>query len=567
MRTLQLVVFIKYAEVVGRETNLATLEALLAKYSCASVLQTLVKFNALASPWKNQSDFEVDRQLCDLVFPRYRVALRNARATYEHRLAFNRPSNLFVMKAAFRYCKPETDPSGLLVDTDHGLEEIGLACLMANDLSEPPSPGNVHNAMEMAHNFLGNAEYLPKDDHVRDIVRTIVMMAKTSEQFRGHAGFVDLPKMFQQRVGLALEQFAGLALLFFYPLFAFKLQDLEANPGTLLHQLSYFRTGGFAPDMIQTFLEKVGRSEDGFRTAFKVQDQLHLEFAVFQQTPVWQAFSGVHACLDGGFLLDKAGRSLFWSLAAECPSAERKQLLDFWGEVFGAYVNATLAEYVVPEQLFRNPTFPNDDEAFDACLLEETSLVVFEHKASILRADAKFSGHQQRLQEELDKKFVKGEGGKPKGVAQLQRSVTRFLRGEALKGIDLNRVHKIYPVMVCLDRSVTSPFFAKYFNTAFRLKEWKRGGRVITPLVVLGITELENLLPYLHAVSLSAILESNYATKNWDVFPFTAISAPILETHQPSRNKVQERFDAVFQQLLPAAEQWNRPESSTESVP
>jgi len=118
----------------------------------------------------------------------------------------------------------------------------------------------------------------------------------------------------------------------------------------------------------------------------------------FQAYPLVEIARDIHTCLDPGFLVEKAGRGLFWTIFSELQSKQRNRLFSFWGAVFEVYVNSILRQsYKARGRYIPEPKFPNGDPAFDACLLEGQRLLVFEQKSSTIRADCKYGGNVAKL--------------------------------------------------------------------------------------------------------------------------------------------------------------------------
>lgn len=88
---------------------------------------------------------------------------------------------------------------------------------------------------------------------------------------------------------------------------------------------------------------------------------------------------------------------------------------------------------------------------------EGQRLLVFEQKSSTIRADCKYGGDVSKLKAELHLKFIDGDDEGTKGIAQLNKSMIRFLSGESMDGIACSDVTKIYPCLICLDNSVSVP--------------------------------------------------------------------------------------------------------------
>jgi hypothetical protein len=132
------------------------------------------------------------------------------------------------------------------------------------------------------------------------------------------------------------------------------------------------------------------------------QAGLGSDFLIFQRYPLIEFQTGSFLCIDPGFLLDKAGRSLYWTLHDRQPRNRRLALLTYWSEMIERYVQYLFREtYRARGRIYYSPRFPNGDEAFDICLLEGSCLLVFEIKASILTVQAKYGFDPAKLKLDL----------------------------------------------------------------------------------------------------------------------------------------------------------------------
>jgi hypothetical protein len=183
-------------------------------------------------------------------------------------------------------------------------------------------------------------------------------------------------------------------------------------------------------------------------------------------------------------------------------------------------------------------------------LLEGGSLVAFEHKSSTIRADAKYGGDVEKLKEQLHLKFVEGDEEGAKGIAQLNRSVQRFLQGEAIENISCNDIHTVYPVLVCLDNTVSVPYMGLYFREQFRnMFPRKKCRKTVTPVFTLNISDVENLLGYLSKFTMSDILDNFYHENRLMATSISSSNVPLLKDAKEDRNCVREWFNDFAKQM------------------
>ncbi len=147
-------------------------------------------------------------------------------------------------------------------------------------------------------------------------------------------------------------------------------------------------------------------------------------------------------------------------------------------------------------------------------------------------------------------KFVEGDEDGAKGIAQLNKSIVRFLRGEPIGELTPEEVHTIYPCMVCLDNAVSVPYLAAYFKEQFKAVFPRKGIRqTVTTLFTLNITDVENLLGYLGRFQLSDILESYHSNNRTMLTSLSSSEVPLLKGVDPERTSLRQGFSDFAKKL------------------
>lgn len=545
----QFAVLITHREIIGTEPSLADLHALLTKYQRCEVILILSKLNILLGTWQNTPNFDVDEKLSNILLHKHSADLADLRRSNTKRVVFSRLTLLFLVKQACLVC----DEQGSLVNTPYAQYEIGLGCLMANDLILPTLPSENDGTLALLARLLPFSDYISSDHYAMDIGRSQQLFGKiaNSSSMRARSDFIDIVSLFEHSVGLSYET---VSMLVFGCMAKFLTVTPEhlASPEALVFHQTYFQKSAIDQETVKKFFQKMTITESAL--AKKVRESANRpgdDLTVFQAFPLIEIADGLYTCLDPGFLIDKAGRGLYWTLFSELPNDQRGQLASFWGTVFENYVNLILKESYKAKGIFiPEPKFPNGEQAFDACLLESGSLVVFEHKSSTIRADAKYGGDVDKLKEQLHLKFVEGDEEGAKGIAQLDRSIQRFLQGEAIENISCNDIHTVYPGLVCLDNTVSVPYMGSYFREQFRSmfprKKWRK---TVTPVFTLNISDVENLLGYLTKFTMSDILENYYRENRSMLTSISSSNVPLLKDAEQDRNCVREWFSGFAKHM------------------
>ncbi|HWY69888.1 MAG TPA: hypothetical protein VNX88_14550 [Terriglobales bacterium] len=535
-------VLITYREVVGRESKLLDLLGLLAKYQRNEVIFLLAKLNCVLGTWQNNLDFDVDAKLTRTFLPSYSKKIDQIRSGTNFRILFSRIGLLYLVKQSSIACAE----SGLWPKTEHDFEAIGLACLMANDLMLPFVPSPQDGTLEKLANTLPFSDYVPHDQYPMEIARARKMfeMAASEQSLRSRSDFVPVNAEFEKAMGNSYTAFSELVFGCATKFLNVRLEDLP-SPEAMILRGTFFQKSAIPPDKAKRFFDKITIPEPELANKIRSSsDRPGDDLTLFQAHPLIEVGSSIYTCLDPGFLVGKAGRGLFWTIFSELESKQRSRLFSFWGAVFELYVNSIMSRsYKAGGRFIAEPKFKNGDQAFDACLLEGQRLLTFEHKSSTIRADCKYGGDVAKLRKELHLKFIDGDDEGAKGVAQLSKSISRFLDGERIEGICHSSVTKIYPILICLDDSVSVPYLGKYFNEQFDLVfQRDKFAQTVSPVFTLNVSDVESVLGYLNRFMLSDILDSFYSQNQGMFGSLSRSEVPLLKNVEPGPNLVRQDF-------------------------
>jgi hypothetical protein len=195
----QFAVLITYREILGREPQIADLHALLAKYQRREVIFLFAKLNCLLGTWQNTPNFDVDEKLSQIFLRSYFDQLVMVRRANGGRLLFSRITLLYLIKQACLAC----GEAGELLDNEQAYADIGIACLMANDLLLPFVPGPNDGTLERLANILPFSDYVPSDHYPMEIARTQEMFGEISQLscLKARSDFMDLKALFESAMG------------------------------------------------------------------------------------------------------------------------------------------------------------------------------------------------------------------------------------------------------------------------------------------------------------------------------------------------------------------------------
>jgi hypothetical protein len=543
---------ITYREVFDREPHLDELHSMLTKYARREVVAFLGKLNCLLGTWKNTPQTELDAKLSNFILGRHRQRLEAIRKGPIDRIVFSRLTLLYVLKQACLACPEE----GLDLTTEPSKNDLGVCCLMANDLVLPFIPSPSDNILRKLSNILPFCDYVSLDHYPMEIARTQMILEDIVQlpAIKERPDFIDLANLFNERFKISATTFCELVFGCATKSLDVSPEKLESAPEALVLRDTYFQHSKVPPESVAQFFRKVAITEAELASRIREsQNRPGDDLTLLQQFPMIEIVQGRFLCLDPGFLVEKAGTGFYWALFSEVSPNLRDKLPGFWGSVFETYVNSVLGQsYAGFGRFIPEPRFENGDASFDACIVEGRDLIVFEHKSSVIRADAKYGGDVTKLENQLRLKFVEGDKDEPKGVTQLSRNLSRFLGGDKLGGVlEAKDISRVYPVLVCLEGSVVVPYMARYFRDQFKeIYPRKKYPQVVTPLFTLGITDVENLLGFLAMFKLSEILESYYSNNKAMLSPISSSDVPLLKNVRPGKNLVKDRFSEFAERMV-----------------
>ena len=529
------VALLTWMDVTGTRPTLSMLHDRLAPFQLGTVLILLAQIAAIRQTWRNDPACEQDHQLINELLPKYRARI-NAIKTPNH-IVFSRIGILYVAKQACTACQAAV---GISEPTPEEIEQILTCCVIAHDLFIERQSLTTDRTMEKAAMFLPLANYMPHDTFPRDLARNLILLEQIAPTLQHCKNYIDLTTTFATAAGVPPREFMELAYAASIPHITAKREPQEPF---ILHP-DYLAHTSIAPAHIAAFFQKSSI------TAQELCDQsqnhtLGADFLGFQRTPLVEVHPGAFVAPDPGFLIDKAGASLYWTFHDATAPGDRQALLTYWSLLFEQYVHwLCRMTYQGCGTVHTSPRFANGDEVCDLITAEGSSLIMIEAKASVLTVAAKYGFTPSTLERELHRKAVTGEHGERKGVAQLHYNLTRWLDGADITGIDRTRIKTVYPILLFLDHAFTGPYLHELYNEHFDRRALQgMSKRTIAPLVGLTINDLENCLPYTHEHPLADILDSHYHYAKRRAPQHRQFRVPLLDGKQAGKDLVREELN------------------------
>jgi hypothetical protein len=436
----QIGILASYKELTGREADREEFRRTMANYELGALLAFCCRLHIILRTWQNPPDYQAEASLLPRVLPAA-IVRQISQLDPKRPTVFNRITPLFMIKEAIQF----SDPAGKPIATQDDVERIGVCFLMANDftLGYIPQPGDTF--VQKVAGLMPFGDLLPRETPLEDMVRNQLLLSEilARDAIKANPLNTDLLTMFRDKCGIPYERFVGLVFG------ASSRYTLPMPEQALIGEGPYlrpdfFRTTNATTSEVEAFFELV--SADSGDLKDRLKNSPHpTDFSPFQASPLLRHADGACLCLDPAFLQDKAGKGLFWTLRAKLNNPEGEKLKNLWGLLAEEYLHWLWEiNYLGSGRYHRAPIFADGTSAFDACLIEGSTLTVFEYKTSSLTASAKHSFDPNTFGEDLHKKYAVF-GPKPKGVGQLQRGLQRLCDAEIITDVEFYRYAKSFP--------------------------------------------------------------------------------------------------------------------------
>jgi hypothetical protein len=326
---------------------------------------------------------------------------------------------------------------------------------------------------------------------------------------------LDIRSLFQQRTGMALEDYIDhvFGLLTYY--ITLDVDKLIENPGLACVNLNTFFAEARG-DIVSKFWKTELESLDGLENSLRLPSQLkpYHDFIAMRKRPVLEVEAENGIPMHVGFVQEKLESGLFWTIFNSLKtSEERSSLFTDWGHLFEEYVSRMLAQCCAAskENYLRFPKFwDNGEEAFDGVISAGKYWIVMEYKGGFLNSIGKYAENEKEFMRDLEKKFGREKGA---GIEQLVRKIGAVFaanpkRRRPLVGLDSSEAKIVVPVLIVqesfVSSEVTAPYLVEAFGSLKRKQQLDQGVSYTFP-IILDVSELESLKPYVTGRKLSVV--------------------------------------------------------------
>ena len=223
-----------------------------------------------------------------------------------------------------------------------------------------------------------------------------------------------------------------------------------------------------------------------------------VSFKTLRETPLYKFDNYRYFVLDVNFLFDQFYKNQVFSFSAFLKQKGEKK--DFLSDKGKHFVEETYLPKIINQCFPRYIRYYNDDckdshceELCDAYIRENSKICIIECKDVLLKAEIKNSGDRKMLFDEFDKKFVKNEKGKQKGITQLFNAIIDINDNSISFDKDIpNGVLEIYPIVIYTDNSFGIDGLNKYYRKLFEKKiEATKIQVKVNPIVFINLSYFE----------------------------------------------------------------------------
>lgn len=529
-------IVLRYSDLFDKRISLQNLRKLVKEFKGINLITQLSTINSFLSGFALGSDNEVvslqERLIANLISENIleeKIKPKYGNESPANIVAFTRLTIAYLA----RLCILNYSESSELIP--HGKTEggyqLGLCCLVANDYSITKKEENKLNSFhsKTINKHLG-LQLAPLFEFYNPIrlengifrFQKILFETASSPEFveflrRNPNRSFNLEEKFRSATGISLEDYRDFTIATLSYLLP---KDVKANDFSPIINRQNFISKSIVPqEKFDVYLSLEGISIDRLKDKLQEPSKIlpAFKYHQFKITPLIEIAPETYTAIDSAFITEKLGLGGYWKINDNLSGNDREKFKSHFGDLFEFYTNNLLKQAASKQPLKRgifiaNPEYKQGGECFDAIMYfpDSKHLIVFEHKASLLIAESKYSGSIQRLEKELKEKFVRDKKGRARGVGQLAKHIENLFHKDKTKRRKLSdkffqevlpKVEKISPVIIGLEpflgvHIIEGVFLNGYFQKELEEKDVSDGVK-INPLTVIHIEALERFKPYL----------------------------------------------------------------------
>jgi hypothetical protein len=219
----------------------------------------------------------------------------------------------------------------------------------------------------------------------------------------------------------------------------------------------------------------------------------------FRDRPFVSFRDGTVAPVTREFVLEKLTADIFWWVKDPDVLQQQPWQQD-WGYLAEAYALWLIEKIAASSHCEFRKNVKWDGGELDAAIWFKGHVALVEITSSSLSDLAAYSGDSEKFKTGLHQAFVQstrpGKAPKAEAVLQLARDAKALMEGELSEEIPVQKIQRVYPVMIALDRRLRTPGAWHYLNHELRneIADLTSTASALVPLNLEDVEELEQLL-------------------------------------------------------------------------
>lgn len=282
----------------------------------------------------------------------------------------------------------------------------------------------------------------------------------------------DLDALFQEQIGLSIEEYMALAFWYYTPFINVTGIKLDEEPG-FLDRVKQREQQMHSPELVKRCRALFTNNVASFRKSLKLEDDAQLDLQTildaslrpFKQQPLFQLENGSALPIHLPFLQEKVAMGAYWilldSFIQRDPDQGARTFIAYVGELFQDYLTTLLARTYTnsrrPNQQFFSeqqildaspPTLRKKgkkaDRPCDGLIVSGHSLIVVEMFGGALPITVMEKGQRAGFEDIFRRSFHQK-------ISQLKAAFEGFATGIwRVPGLDLAQITHVYPVLALL---------------------------------------------------------------------------------------------------------------------
>lgn len=283
------------------------------------------------------------------------------------------------------------------------------------------------------------------------------------------------------------------------------------------------------------------------------------DFLKLRNHPLYQIDEFTYSIVDPFFVLDKFTKSVKFILKE---SFNKKNNLNERDRTFFNFYNKEFSEEYLMKKLLDNIFFKkyyikqngslSQDKEPDYYYRYNNDIFVFEYKDVLIAKEVKTSGDIGQITDALKKKFlINPTNKKPIGIGQLINHIKAIYENEFVydENINLNKRHKIYPILLLSDRLLEIP------GVNYILNKWLRNNLpeihesiIVNDLIIIDIDTMIFFTEYLKRKDkyFKDLLDDHTKKMNMPVKGYGNTEREVYQTYNNKISKKLAPFSSRF---------------------